>query len=74
MPQESLTGQPFRLSIAITGSGGSGAVTTGSILLAAVARAFGVAVAATQSGRIQTYLVVLAWALAAWIVLWEVVR
>ncbi len=42
--------------------------------LAAVARAFGVAVAATQSGRIQTYLVVLAWALAAWIVLWEVVR
>ncbi len=39
MPQESLTGQPSRLSIAITGSGGSGAVTTGSILLAAVARA-----------------------------------
>ena len=39
MPQESLSGQPSRLSIAITGSGGSGAVTTGSILLAAVARA-----------------------------------
>ncbi len=39
MLQESHTGQPPRLSIAITGSGGSGAVTTGSILLAAVARA-----------------------------------
>jgi 2-oxoglutarate ferredoxin oxidoreductase subunit alpha len=39
MPQESLTGQRSRLSIAITGSGGSGAVTTGSILLAAIARA-----------------------------------
>lgn len=39
MLQESSTGQPPRLSIAITGSGGSGAVTTGSILLAAVARA-----------------------------------
>lgn len=39
MPKDSPTGQPPRLSIAITGSGGSGAVTTGSILLAAVARA-----------------------------------
>ncbi len=39
MPKDSYTGQPPRLSIAITGSGGSGAVTTGSIMLAAVARA-----------------------------------
>ncbi|MFN7955245.1 MAG: NADH-quinone oxidoreductase subunit L [bacterium] len=42
--------------------------------LASIARSFGIAVAATQSGRIQTYLVVLAWALAAWILFWEVVR
>jgi len=37
--ETSTPGQAQRLSIAITGSGGSGAVTTGSILLAAVARA-----------------------------------
>ncbi len=39
MSKESSTAQPTRLSIAITGSGGSGAVISGSILLAAVDRA-----------------------------------
>ncbi len=39
MFKESSTAQPARLSIAITGSGGSGAVISGSILLAAVDRA-----------------------------------
>jgi 2-oxoglutarate ferredoxin oxidoreductase subunit alpha len=39
MPTDSKAGPAESLSIAITGSGGSGAVTTGLILLAAIARA-----------------------------------